>query len=105
MEVIRGRVYWATPDDRRKPWLVVSNNVRNRVLGSCFGVRLTTTSKPDLPSIVRLRPEDAPLVGAVLCDTITVLYPDEDGFELFSAVAPSTMARVDRGLKAALALR
>ena len=101
----RGRVYWATIDGRRKPWLVVSNNARNVQLPSCLGVRITTSDKPQLASIVRLSVEDAPLLGSVMCDDIAVLFPDDDQFEYFSAVTPATMIRVEAGVKAALALR
>lgn len=101
---IRGQVYWATFNELRKPWLVVSNNPRNRALGSCLAVRLTTSPKPELASIVRLEPRDAPLVGSVLCDDITLLYPEEDGFEYLSSLSPATMRLVDAGLRVALAL-
>jgi mRNA interferase MazF len=100
----RGQVYWATIEGRRKPWLVVSNNPRNRALGSCLAVRLSTSAKPSLASIVELHDADRPLTGRVLCDDIAVLYPDEDGFEYLSALTPATMRRVDDGLRVALAL-
>jgi mRNA interferase MazF len=105
MTVSRGQVYWAVIDERRKPWLVVSNNPRNRNLGDCLAVRITTSAKPDLDSIVKLTTADQPIQGSVLCDDIAVLYPDEDGFEYFGALRPDTMRRVDAGLRAALALR
>ena len=89
----------------RKPWLVVSNNARNRALGTCLAVRITTSQKPELDSIVELGPQDAPLQGRVLCDDIAVMFPDEDGFEHLGAVTTGTMMRVDAGLRAALALR
>lgn len=103
--VARGHVYWATVGGQRKPWLVVSNNARNGALGSCLTVRITTSDKPDLASIVPLGPKDAPVVGRVLCDDIAVLYPDEDAFERLSALTPATMRRVDAGLRVALGLR
>ena len=101
----RGQVYWATIDDLRKPWLVVSNNARNRALASCLAVRVTTSRKPEIDSIVELAPADVPVVGRVLCDDIAVLYPDEDRFEYLTSLSPSSMLRVDVGLRAALALR
>jgi mRNA interferase MazF len=101
----RGRVYWATLDGMRKPWLVVSNNPRNRALGTCLAVRITTSQKPELDTIVELGPQDAPLRGRVLCDDIAVLFPSEDGFEHLGAITTGTMLRVDAGLRAALALR
>jgi mRNA interferase MazF len=40
----------------RKPYLVVSNNARNRALDSFLAVPITTTDKPNLDSIYRRRP-------------------------------------------------
>jgi mRNA interferase MazF len=100
----RGQVYWAVIDDMRKPWLVVSNNARNNALRTCLGVRITTSKKPAMDSIVELSEQD-PLVGRVLCDDIAVLFPDEDQFAPAGALTPQTMQRVDAGLRAALALR
>lgn len=100
----RGQVFWATVDDMRKPWLVISNNVRNRQLRTCLAVRITTTQKPELDSIVKLGPQDAPLVGSVLCDDIAVMFPEDDQFEYLAALRPQTMLLVDAGLRAALAL-
>lgn len=85
-----------------KPWLVVSNNARNRNLGSVLVVRITTSQKPDLPSIVRIPPGN-PVVGSVLCDDIDTLY-DDDGAEYLGALSPEVMSEVDAGLKAALGL-
>jgi mRNA interferase MazF len=94
----------ATLGQHRKPWLVVSNNARNASgLGTVLAVRITTSNKPALDSIVELDRSD-PLVGRVLCDDITYLYADELE-ELAGALSPSTMMRVDNGLRAALALR
>lgn len=104
MVPVRGHVVWATVDDLRKPWLIISNNARNNALPSCLAVRITTTKKPDLPSIVALEESDAPVVGRVLCDDINVLYPDEDNFEYLSALHPATMERVNAGLRAAVGL-
>ncbi len=86
----------------RKPWLVVSNNARNRALSDCLAVRVTTSPKPELASIVVLSPAD-PLVGRVLCDDIALLYR-EDLEEDRGALSPGTMMRVAAGLRAALAL-
>lgn len=98
----RGRVYYADLGAGDKPYLVVSNNGRNQRLGSALVVRITTSAKPELDSIVELGPQD-PLVGRVLCDDINVLYSDEvkrDGW----ALSLPTMVRVAAGLKAALAI-
>ena len=98
----RGRIYYADLGVGDKPYLVVSNNGRNRRLGSALVVRITTSEKPPLDSIVQLSPQD-PLVGRVLCDDINVLYADEvkrDG----GALSMPTMVRVAAGLRAALAI-
>lgn len=87
----------------RKPWLVVSNNARNRSLPDCLAVRLTTSNKPDLPTIIPLGAADQPLVGRVLCDDIALLYR-EDLEEDRGALSPDTMVKVAAGLRSALAL-
>jgi mRNA interferase MazF len=98
----RGQVYWADLGAGRKPYLIVSNNSRNRHLGSALAARITTTTKPPITSVVELGPAD-PLVGRVLCDDLTVLYPD-DHAEPAGALTVATMRRVDAALRVALAL-
>jgi mRNA interferase MazF len=100
---VRGLVYRADLGYGLKPFLVVSNNARNQRLPSCLAVRITTTPKPELPSIVKLGAADHPLVGSVLCDDIVVLYTDEIA-ERVGALSPRTMMQVAAGLRAALAL-
>lgn len=104
MPLLRGQVYWATFDEEigEKPWLVVSNNQRNTRLGSALVVRVTTSPKPPLASIVELTHED-PLAGRVLCDDITVLYSD-DSRRPAGTLSPRSMQAVDAGLKVALGL-
>ncbi|MPZ62904.1 MAG: type II toxin-antitoxin system PemK/MazF family toxin [Propionibacteriales bacterium] len=92
-----------TLGEYRKPWVIVSNNARNSRLGSSLGVRITTSKKPELDSIVELTRDDG-LTGRVLCDDITVIYHDELE-ELRGALTPATMMRINTGLQAALALR
>ncbi|HEU0287611.1 MAG TPA: type II toxin-antitoxin system PemK/MazF family toxin [Nocardioidaceae bacterium] len=101
---VRGQVYMATLGKHRKPWLIVSNNARNSSgLGTVLAVRITTSRKPSLDSIVELSNDDS-FEGRVLCDDITVLYQDELD-DLVGYLSPSTMMRIDLGLRAALALR
>lgn len=100
---VRGCVYRAKIGDEPKPWLVVSNNARNKRLDSVLAVRITTSAKPEIPSIVVLDPADEPLVGRVLCDDLTVLFRDEIMQQL-GALSRTTMAKVNDGLRAALAL-
>lgn len=102
MVPVRGRVYMADIGSGRKPWLIVSNNTRNRALGDCLAVRVTTSVKPELPSIIQLDRQD-PLVGRVLCDDIALLYR-EDLEEDRGALTLATMVKVAAGLRAALAI-
>lgn len=100
---LRGKVYAATlGNEGEKYYLVVSNNQRNRALGTALAVRLTTSIKPVYTSIVQI-PEHEAFVGRVLCDDIVCLWEGDNGREL-GALSWGTMQRVDRGLKAALAL-
>ncbi|MER5915400.1 type II toxin-antitoxin system PemK/MazF family toxin [Streptomyces sp. NPDC001982] len=99
---VRGRIYMGDVGNGRKPWLVVSNNARNTRLGDCLAARITTSPKPDLPSIVELSAAD-PLVGRVLCDDIVNLYRDEL-HEDRGVLTPQTMLKVAQGLRAALAI-
>lgn len=98
----RGRVYRADLGYGLKPFLIVSNNRRNNALDSALAVRLTTSPKPELTSIVPLGPAD-PLVGRVLCDDIVPIYRDELKEDL-GALSRETMTAVAAGLSAALGL-
>lgn len=95
---------WAVIDEGigRKPYMVVSNNRRNSAMDSILVARVTTSRKPDLPSVVELDASD-PIVGRVLCDEVMLLWTDEiveDG----GALTPRTMERVGDGLRHALAI-
>ena len=83
-----------------KRLLIVSNNRRNRHLQSVLAVRLTTTKKPDIPSVVPLHHEDQ-MTGFACCDDIIEIFENEV-VQVVGALTPSTMARVSRGLGAAL---
>jgi mRNA interferase MazF len=102
---VRGQVFEADVSGiGRKLWVVVSPSVRNRNLDDVLTVRLTTTPKKPRPSIIELDPRaDAPFVGRVICDDIGPLYKDELD-PARGALSPVTMARVDRGLVAALGI-
>lgn len=102
--IIRGRIYGAEIEDRgEKYYLAVSNNQRNARLSTFLAVRLTTTRKPPLPSIVQLTDADAPWTGAISADDIDKVYPDEVTRD-YGALPPATMRRVDAALRVALAL-
>lgn len=102
--LLRGNVYFFDLGHGSKPWLVVSNNARNRALKSALVARMTTTQKPPLESIVVLDHTDSPLVGSVLCDDIETLYNDDD-FRHSGALTLNTMLKVDRALKVVFAVR
>lgn len=99
---VRGRVYMADLGYGDKPFLVVSNNARNRNLGDCIAVRITTTVKPSMPSIVELGSAD-PLTGRILCDDLTALYRDELKRDV-GALSTATMNEVGLALRHALAI-
>lgn len=99
----RGQVVRANVGlDEPKLFLVVSNNRRNRNLPQVLAVRLTTTPKPALPSIIELgRPEQ--FSGRVICDDIVELYADEV-LAVIGAMTAATMREVNAGLCAALGI-
>ncbi len=99
----RGRVYAATLGEHgEKYYLVVSNNRRNRALGDALAVRLTTTAKPVMPSIVELGSAEA-FTGRVLCDDVVALYADDITRDL-GALSSAAMSRVNAALAAAFDL-
>lgn len=99
----RGQVYSVDLGHGRKPWLVVSNNARNRNLESVLAARITTTRKyRELPTVIALTADD-PLVGFVLCDDIVQLYRDELT-RMLGTLSPATIKAVSDGLRIALAL-
>lgn len=104
MTLVRGHVYLVDLglQDGPKPMLVVSNNTRNSQLPEMLAVRITTTPKPAMPSIVEIPPGE-PQVGRLLCDRITVIYEDEVRKDI-GALSPSTMKAVEAGLGHALGM-
>lgn len=84
-----------------KPWLVVSNNSRNRLVSDVVAIRLTTTAR-ELPTWVKLSAAD-PLTGYVNADCIEQLGKQELG-EYLGALSPGTMHKINRALATALAL-
>ncbi|MDP2012833.1 MAG: type II toxin-antitoxin system PemK/MazF family toxin [Actinomycetota bacterium] len=103
--LVRGRIYAAVipPLEAEKYFLVVSNNQRNAALPQALAVRLTTSSKPQLASIIELSSQE-PFTGRALCDDIVELYEDEVRRDL-GAVSPQTMLSIGLGLRAALGIR
>lgn len=88
-----------------KPWLIVSNNERNRALDTALAVRITTTLKrAHLATNVELDHHES-FRGVVLCDEITVLYASElTPAKRRGGVTPATMERVSRALSIALGI-
>ena len=100
---VRGQIYRVDIGYGAKPWLIVSNNRRNRNLSDVLAVRITTTQKNiELPTWVRLGPDD-PLVGCINTDDLQQLGRDELG-ELLGVLAPRTIMRVNEALRLVLAL-
>lgn len=99
----RGRVYYADLGYGIKPFLVVSNNQRNRQLQDVLAVRLTTSVKPEMPSIVILG-DTEPFTGRVLCDGIVSIYRDEFKEDV-GALSRAAMEAVGGALAHALSLR
>jgi mRNA interferase MazF len=97
----RGQVYRCDLGYGPKPWLVVSNNSRNRLLSEVVAIRLTTTVRV-LPTWVELSPAD-PLAGHANADCIEQLGKDELG-DYLGALSPASMRKVNDALKVALAL-
>jgi mRNA interferase MazF len=104
-ELVRGNVYAATLPHigQEKYFLVVSNNQRNRALGTALAVRLTTSEKPPLSSIVELGAGEI-FVGRVCCDDVEVLYPEDVRINS-GALTPGAMRRVEQGICAAFGVR
>jgi mRNA interferase MazF len=99
----RGQVFRVDLGYGAKPWLIVSNNSRNRHLDSVLAVRITTKGRhAHHPTVIALTPAD-PMTGFVLCDDLVPLYRDELTAPL-GTLAPATMAAVSDGLRVALSL-
>jgi mRNA interferase MazF len=100
---LRGQIYRVDLGYGLKPWLVLSNNQRNRKLSSLLAARITTTDKhASLPTLVPLQQDD-PLVGYVNTDDLQQLFRDELG-QLLGSLAPVTLMRVNEALRIALGL-
>jgi mRNA interferase MazF len=98
---MRGQVFRVDLGHGPKPWVVVSNNQRNRNLQTVIAARITTThGRAQLPTIVELSGDD-PLVGCVLCDDLVQLYRDELD-HLDGALSVTTMMRISSAIRIAL---
>lgn len=98
---LRSQAYRVDLGHGAKPWVVLSNNSRNRNLDTVLAARITTTSKnAHLPTVVTLTAAD-PLVGFVLVDDIVQLYHDELT-ESLGALSPPTMQEISKALRIVL---
>jgi mRNA interferase MazF len=98
---LRGQLFWLDLGYGPKPWLIVSNNQRNRHLDSVIAARVTTTHRnAHQPTVVALHHDD-PLTGWVLVDDLHQLYRDELDRPVGSVTA-STMTKVSAALRIAL---
>jgi mRNA interferase MazF len=100
---VRGQVYRADLGAGPRPWLIVSNNHRNRQLNSVIGLRITTSDRhAELPTWVKLSGDD-PLVGYVLADDLENIRRAELA-GLLGTLSPKTVLAVNAALKLALAV-
>lgn len=98
---LRSQAYRVDLGHGAKPWVILSNNSRNRNLDTVLAARITTTGKnAHVPTVVALSAAD-PLVGFVLVDDIVQLYHDELT-ESLGTLSPSTMQEISRALRIAL---
>jgi len=98
---LRSQAYRVDIGHGAKPWVILSNNSRNRNLDTVLAARITTTSKhANVPTVVPLTAAD-PLVGFVLVDDIVQLYHDELT-ESLGTLSPSTMTVISKALRIAL---
>ena len=87
----------------RKPFVVVSNNQRNRALTTVLGVRITTTNRhTQLETVVPLGTDCGDFAGWAICDDVEKVWRDELGSPA-GVLGAGTMAAINRGLRTALA--
>lgn len=101
---VRGQVFMVDVPEAggEKPFLVVSNNTRNRNLDSVICARVSTSpDRPaDLPSIVPIEDRGA-VVGNVICDDLLTVRRNRLKRSV-GALPPRVMAEVGKGLRSAL---
>ena len=106
MEIRRGQIWWADlgmPEHKRV--LIVSNDQRNRALGSVVALYVTSNAdKPELPSIARFEPGELGESHSLVCADDPWVIPNHDLKGFVTAATPGQMLRVNQALKAALGL-
>lgn len=84
-----------------KPYLIVSNQTRNRNLDSILCARVTTSpNRPDIPSIISIEARGA-VVGSVLCDDIVQVEKTRLKRRMSNSFPPTEMERFCEGIFAA----
>jgi mRNA interferase MazF len=87
-----------------KPYVIVSNNRRNRLLDSVLAVRVTTTDKSNIPTAVPLGSSD-PVVGYALADDIVEIFDDElESGSYLGSLSPHTILSLNAALMQALGI-
>ena len=97
-QVIRADIGLAEP----KLFVVISNNMRNANLPSILAARLTTSTKPKIPSVVEVVHPEV-FIGRVVCDDIVEIFDDEVK-SVIGGFTPLTMQLIDKGIASALGL-
>lgn len=98
----RGQVFAVDLGYGRKPWVVVSNNDRNRDRDSVIAARISGEPHAASSTVVALGPQD-PVVGFAVVDDLVQLFR-EDLYEAVGTLSPSSMDAVDVALRVALAV-
>lgn len=109
MQFMRKQVRFATirEEEGRKPYLIISNNARNKNFDSVLAVRITTTLKHKHHRSNYLLPlsEQGCIKGVVLGDTIIEIWKDEfDQQEPTCYITERSMKHVEESLKVALGM-
>ena len=104
----RAHLYWVrVPDEpggKRRPALVVSPDVRNRLASDVIVVPISSVVR-DAPTHVRLRPREGGLVRASVakCEQITTLRRDRLlPRPLSGALSPARMVEVEKAILRAI---
>lgn len=102
ISVLRGQIWLVDVGlDEPKRFIIVSNNQRNRFLNDVLGARVTTSKKPELPSVAEFGPKElGPARSFVVADDILPLQK-VDLVRQVGALSISQMSKVEGALKAA----
>lgn len=104
---VRGQIYRVEINEEHgpKPFVVVSNNQRNKRLSSVLAARVTTTEKSNIPTAVPLTSGQDPLVGYVLADDIVEIWKYElEQSTYLGALSPRTVIELNGALAQALGI-